>query len=295
MAESGPQGLTPDPVPPGKPPFAPPPGTPWGGPPHDAEWTPPPGTAFAEPATGAARRGRRDRRAWPRNARPVPASREEPDADQDTGSRGVALLLAVAALVAAIVTAQASLVSSDASDAWQASVSDEQRRGALLLEGVRYTYGSEGDLAVMMLTADLHAQALRQPGASQPPDIAARLAAEAQVQQHVVELMGSASELTADPRYVMDGGGYDLQLRLVDSRSASPDDLAIDPLAELAAGDADAEHAMRLMLSTVGIGAAFLFGALAQAFRRRRRLLLLLGWASLLVTTAAAIAVELGA
>ena len=48
------------------------------------------------------------------------------------------------------------------------------------------------------------------------------------------------------------------------------------------------------MLATLGIGAAFLCGALAQAFTRRRRPLLVLGWLALAAGAAAALAIELG-
>ena len=70
--------------------------------------------------------------------------------------------------MAAIVTARASLVASDATSDWNKSVAREQKRGALLLEGIRYTYGTEGDQAFMLATATLKAQALREAAAGAP-------------------------------------------------------------------------------------------------------------------------------
>jgi hypothetical protein len=224
----------------------------------------------------------------------VPTHDRPGGAPQEKGSRAVALLLAVAAIVAATITARASLVGSEATSAWQTAVGDEQRRGALLLEQVRYAYGSEGDLAFMIVAAQEQADAMREaiPGAS--PAVAAALETEAGVQEQVAELVKPASEIASDPRYELASGGYDLQLRLADERRSNPDDLANDPLAQVAAGDAAADHAVRLMLTTIAVGVAFLFGALAQAAHRRRRVLLVLGWIALGVASVAAVAVELG-
>ena len=295
MSDLGPPGQQPVPLPPGKPPFAPPPGTPYYGPPHDAEWTPPPGTVFGggPDVLASSGRGRRDRSAWPAVARPVHAG--DPDEQPDKGSRAVALLLAIAAIVGAIVTAQASLVGSDATSAWQQSVANEQRRGALLLEGVRYTYGAEGDMALMVATAVVRAQELRALAEGQPPEIAAELIAEAQVHEQVVEMITPASGIASDPRYALPSGGYDIQLRLADSRNETPADVAIDPIADVVVGDADADKANRLIATTLGIGVAFLFGALAQAFAQQRRLLLLIGWGFLAASGVAAFVVQVTA
>lgn len=212
-----------------------------------------------------------------------------------SNSRAVAILLAVAAIVAAIITARAALVASDATSAWTASVGVEQRRGALFLEQFRYTYGIEGDQAFMLAIAEEKAAALRAAAAdpSLEPEVAAALAAEAQVQQQLRDLVGPSSEIVSDARYVLPDGGYDLQRRLADSRAENPDDIAADPLIEMASGDAAADEANRLMLATLGVAMAFLCGALAQAFGSRRRLLLSIGWIALGIGVAAAIAITL--
>jgi hypothetical protein len=219
------------------------------------------------------------------SAAPEPAS----------NSRAVAILLAVAAIVAAIITGRAALVASDATSAWNSSVGVEQRRGALFMEQFRYTYSVEGDQAFMLAIAEEKAAALRDAAAapSRAPEVAAALVAEAQVQQQLRDLVGPASEIVSDARYVLPDGGYDLQQRLADSRAENPDDLAADPLVEMAAGDAAADEANRLMLATLGVAMAFLCGALAQAFASRRRLLLTIGWIALGMGLAAAIAITL--
>lgn len=294
MGDPSPQDLPAAPVPPGKPPFAPPPGTPYYGPPHDAEWAPPPGSVFGggPDVLEASARGRRGRQAWPANARPV--STNGPDAGKDKGSRAVVLLLAAAALVAALITGRASLLGSDATSAWQSSVSAEQKRGALLLEDASYTYTVEGDLAFMIATAQIRAQELRAAAEGKAPEVAARLVAEAQVQQQVVDLISTSSEVVSNARYVLPDGGYDLQLRLADRRRELGEDLTIDPVAVVAAGDAAAERATQLMATNLLIGMAFLLGALAQALLPWRRMLLVLGWASLSVAATIAIVLEAG-
>lgn len=225
---------------------------------------------------------------------PGPTSPDQPPADAQERSRAIPLLLAAAAVLAAIVTARASLVSSDAAITWVDSVRDEQRRGAVLQEEVRYTYGSEASLGFMVLIAEVRAQELRAIAQGQPPAVAARLEAEARIQQTVVDLVSDNAPLLSDPRYRLASGGLDVQRRLADERAAEPSVVAIDPLGTLAAGDVHADHSVRLMVATIVIAGAFLFGALAQAFQRRRRPLLLLGWLALLAGGAWALAVELG-
>lgn len=146
-------------------------------------------------------------------------------------------------------------------------------------------------MAMMIITAHVRAQELRAAAAGQPPEVATIVESEALVQQQVADLVGPNSELYTDPRYRLESGGVDLQLRLADSRAKEVED---DPLAALAQGDAKADTASRLMLTTLLIACAFLSGALAQAFARRRRVLLTFGWVALAAGGVAAIAVQLG-
>lgn len=226
---------------------------------------------------------------------------DEPTADAEAleiverTSRAVPILLAIAAIVAAIITARASLVASDATSAWNSGVGVEQRRGGLLLEQLRYTYAIEGDQAFMLTIAEERAAALRAAAAapSLAPEVATALLAEAQVQQQLRDLVGPSAEIVNEARYVLPDGGYDLQRRLSDTRAEDPEALAEEPLADMARGDAAADEANQLMLATIGVAMAFLCGALAQAFGRHRRLLLGIGWVALGLGVAAAVAVTL--
>lgn len=226
---------------------------------------------------------------------PDPEPSAEATAASASSSRAVAVLLAVAAIVAAIITARASLVASDATSAWNGAVSVEQRRGALFLEQFRYAYSIEGDQAFMLTIVEEKAAALRAAAAAPDldPAVATALANEAQVQQQLRDLVGPSSDIVSDPRYVLPDGGYDIGRRLADTREENPEDTAADPLVDMAAGDAAADEADRLMLATLGVAMAFLCGALAQAFGRHRRLLLTLGWVALALGAGAAVAITL--
>ena len=108
------------------------------------------------------------------------------------------------------------------------------------------------------------------PRPPQPPEVKSALEAEATVQQQLVDLIGPSSELVSDPRYALPDGGYDLQLRLADDRARpTPQARRRTRWRCSSAGDAAQHEANRLMLATLGIGVAFLCGALAQAFSRR--------------------------
>ena len=214
----------------------------------------------------------------------------------DTGSRAVARLLAVAAVLAALIGARASLLGSDATSAWADTVVMEQKRSALLLGDVRSIWGGKANEALIIETERVLAQSMRDAIPSAAPDVAVRLDSEARIHDGVTDLMtgGSfSSELTTDPRYRLASGGFDLSGLLADTRAADQETVAIDPDARLAEGDAAFDRQVRLMALGILIGAAFLAGALAQAFRSRRRALLVLGWGALAAAAIPALIVAL--
>jgi hypothetical protein len=215
------------------------------------------------------------------------------DGSGDTGSRAVAVLLACAALVAAAITARAAFLASDASGSWQAASRQEVKRSALALLTFDSAYGTEAPTAFAITVQQTRAEEQRAMAGQQPAELAPGLEAEAQVHDGVVAALRPSSELASNPRYALDGGGYDIVQWLAEERIKSPLDLTIDPDADMAAGDLAADRAIRLMSTTIPVGLAFLFGALAQAFRPARTLLLVLGWASLLVAVLLALALEL--
>jgi hypothetical protein len=205
----------------------------------------------------------------------------------------VAVLLACAAVVAAVLTARAAFVAGEATGAWQTAVRDEVRRSSLAVLAIDAVYGSEGRIAFHVATEQARAEEARARASQQPAELATALEAEAQVHDGVIEALLPSSEIASDARYALDGGGFDLLLRLADERATDPDALGIDPEATVAEGDASSDHAVRLTAVTIVVAFAFLFGALAQAMRRRRTAFLVLGWAALGASVVLAVAVEI--
>lgn len=216
--------------------------------------------------------------------------------DEEThGGRGLAVLLAVAAIAAAAIGARASLLSGGASGDWQQAVRQEVKAAAAAVEDIRFVYGDEAPQAYRVVEATVRAEEYR--AAAQEGTGLARsvLLAEAATQDQLRQVLASAAAITQDQRYAREDGGYDLGLRLADQRNRSPDLVAIRPDDPQAAGDRLARHATLATAATIPIALTFLFGSLAQAFGRRRRVFLALGSATLVAGLIAAVAIELTA
>ena len=168
------------------------------------------------------------------------------DAVRWGSGHGVVVLLALAAIVAAIIGARASLLGIDASDGWQQSVEDEQRRGSILMWDVRSVYGDKGELAFAIAIEEIRAAGLLAASDAAAPDIAARLLAEAQIREGVAEAMRQSSTIASDPRFLLPSGGYDLQLSLADTRAGLGDELDIDPMASVSGSSAVSARSKRL-------------------------------------------------
>jgi hypothetical protein len=206
-------------------------------------------------------------------------------AQADDGDRGVAILLAITAVVAAWITFVAVTASSDAGGDWQSALRQEVARGAAAVEAIRYVYGVEAPAALQVTTEQVLADAARAAAASADPSAAAALEAQAEVADQVRGLLEPNAEM-ARPAYALEGGGYDPVRRLADSlatEAARPDAVVRHPDAQEAAGDVAAARVNRLMLAIQVVSLAFLFGALAQAWRPWRRPLLAVGTVALVI------------
>ena len=197
------------------------------------------------------------------------------------GHAGVAILLTVAAVVAALIGVAAAMTSSSASDSWQSALRMEVKRSAGAMEDVRYLYQAELPIAIRVveariLEAELLAASQGESGATKQA-----LLKEASVQAQIASAVLPSSELAAKSDYALASGGLDLGKRLADLRAKDPTLLALDPDGLEAAGDRFANKAELLMLALLPTSAAAFLGVLAQPFRRRRLLLLRLGWAAL--------------
>lgn len=212
----------------------------------------------------------------------MPAERVPGAASGDESShRGIALLLAAAAIAAALVAAISSSLASEAGDAWQSALRQDAKRAAAATSDIQLIYQAEVPQAVAVLGARLQESRLREAAAIATGPVAAALSTEADAQRGVAEAIGGSVPLVADDTYLLPGGARNLSQRLADRRAEMPDLVAIDPEAALAEGDALAAQASSMTFALWPLAVAALLGALAEPFRRQRRVLLALGTASL--------------
>jgi len=202
----------------------------------------------------------------------------------------VALLLGTVAVVAALVAARASALSSDATDAWQSALRTEVKRATAAIEDIRYLYQAELPPTMVILAGRVQVEELRAAAVTSPA--ASVLAMEAEIQAGVVAATEGAFELATDPAYALPDGGLDLGRRLADLRMETPDLVALDPGAIAAAGDRLGAKAGSMTFALLPLGVAALLGAAAQPFGRARRWLLGGGTAALALGAAIALAVE---
>ena len=219
---------------------------------------------------------------------PPPAEpRGEPPA-----RRGVAILLAGAALVAAVIGGRVAFRSFTATSLWQQSVREETKRAAAYVETLRYVYTSEYPLAFELAGARFRAEEL----AKVVPPLSGTDRSAVELEQVLQEYLSSgqlaeASPLFNDPKYGTEAG-FDIARRLADQLNEHPDLLAIDPERTRAAGNKASTHAIRLMATTIIVALAFMFGTLAQGFARRRQAFLTVGTVLLVIGAASAAVVE---
>lgn len=213
----------------------------------------------------------------------------------DRGRGGVALLLTVSAIVAAIIGLRAAMISTSASDSWQSALRSDVKRSAAAMEDVRALYQSELPIALRILEArnvqaEMLAEAQGQSGAARQA-----LLLEASVQGQIITALSSSSELATAPQYSLPSGGLDLAQRLADLRAKYPDLLALDPDGLEASGDKLAHQAELTTLALIPTSLAAFLGVLAQPFRRRRTPLLRLGTVALAAGAAIFIVVQVAA
>jgi hypothetical protein len=217
---------------------------------------------------------------------------EQPDQPPDHSGPGVAILLAVAAVATAVIGGRAAFMSADASSNWQASIRSQVKQAAAYVEDIRYLYTVETPSAVRTAEARAQAQELARAAQSTTGLTQSLLTVEQGIEANLVTTLSPTFPLTADPTYATADGGYDIGRRLADIRNENPDLVKLDPARTAAVGDHFAVRSIRLVGSTVLVAGAFLFGSLAQGFRRRRGLFLGAGTVLLVAGIAAAAVVE---
>ena len=189
-----------------------------------------------------------------------------PAAETDTS---VAILLAVAAVLAAVIGARAAIVGDSGSDTWHSAVREDVKRGAGMVEDVRFVYDEEAPAALGAVEARTRGQELRR-AARNGGQVRDLLAAEAATQARLARTATRASSIASNPKYAGDSGGYDVLERLADRRARNPDLVALDPDATEAHGSDRTKESSLLVAATILVAIAFLLGALAEGFARWR-------------------------
>lgn len=206
--------------------------------------------------------------------------------------RGVAILLAGAALVSAVIGGRVAFRSFTATSLWQQSVREESKRAAAYIETVRFVYTSEQPLAFALSEARFRAEELRKVAATLSGSDQAAIEVEQALQEYLsTGQLAEASPLFSDQRFRSERG-FDITRRLADQLNENADLLTIDPEKTRASGKKASTHAIRLMATTIVVALAFMCGTLAQGFDRRRRLFLSMGTVLLVLGTASAAVVE---
>ncbi|HYO44452.1 MAG TPA: hypothetical protein VES19_14740 [Candidatus Limnocylindrales bacterium] len=202
------------------------------------------------------------------------AGRAASERAEGESHRGVALLLGLVAVLAAIVGARSTALANDAGDLWQTALRTEVKRSTGALEDIRYVYQAELPVAVVVMGERLKADELGTAAGAASGEVATTLAMEAAIERGVATAIEGSAPLVTEPGYALPGGGVDLGQRLADQRAETPDLLDLDPGALAAEGDHLAGKGSSMTLALLPLGLAALLGAMAQPFWRWRRPLL---------------------
>jgi hypothetical protein len=212
---------------------------------------------------------------------------------EDRGIPWVTLLLVGAAVFGAIIGIRAALVDNNGGDNLDRSVRQDVKRGAAVVESIRFVYAEEAPAAVQVAEARIRARDLRAAAKGKPVQVADYLRSEAAAQDQLVKTLEPTHPITSNPKYRKPDGSYDVPLRLADERAERPDLVHIDPDATQQLGLDNAQTATLLRGTTIPLAVAFMFGALTEGFPARRRPFLIAGYAFLVLGVLLAIIVEL--
>lgn len=213
-----------------------------------------------------------------------------PDDEAERTDIGVAVLLAVAAVIVAIVGGRAALVGDNGSDTWQAAIRQDVKRSAGIVEDARFLYSEEVPQALQVEEAEIRGRELRRVSREESGTVRGILEAQSKAQKEVAEPIDNANDLAGNPRYDLAEDG--VVRRLADARAKNPDLTRLDPDTTEGRGSSLTLQSTWLISATVIVAIAFLLGALAEGFGSWRRRLLPVGFAFAGVGLLAAVVVE---
>jgi hypothetical protein len=205
----------------------------------------------------------------------------------------VAILLALAAVVAAAIGIRAAILADHGSAAWSESIREDVKRGAGLVEDVRFVYTEEAPVALEIAAARILAEEENRGGQVAPESIAGFILSEAAAQEGVAETLEPSSAIAKDPHYGNWKHGYEVAERLADVRKENPELVELEPDETEAEGSDLRLESSLLIASTIPVALAFLCGALADAFESRRRQLVIAGFCLVAIGIVLALIIEL--
>jgi hypothetical protein len=211
---------------------------------------------------------------------------------QGSSRNAVVWLLVASAVLAAAIGVRSQIVDSNGSGSYDSAVRQDVKRGAGVVEDLRFVYSEEGPTAFRVAEARIRADELRRAARGKSGLEASYLKGEAGAQDQIIKTLEPTVELTSSDKYDGRGDSYDLFRRLADKRKEHPDLLRVNPDATEKKGYDSSKASTLLTAATIPVGFAFLFGSLTEGFPRRRRPLLVAGWVCLAIGLVFAIVVE---
>jgi hypothetical protein len=195
-------------------------------------------------------------------------------------------------VLAAVIGVRAAVVADSGSGSYDSAVRQDVKRGAGVVEDLRFIYSEEGPTAFQVAEAKIRRDELRRAARGKSGVVAEYLRAEAGSQEQTIKTLEPTVELTSEDKYTGRGDSYDLFRRIADKRKEHPDLLRVNPDATEKKGDDRTRASALLTAAAIPVGIAFLFGSLTEGFPRRRRPLLIAGWVFLGIGLVFAIVVE---
>jgi len=217
----------------------------------------------------------------------------EKASDDDRQEFGVALLLAIAAVSAALMGGWAAILGVQGAGELSVAVREDVRRGARIVGDARRLY--EEDASVSHRVAELHllGEELDRAAAEESGSVDAVLRAEAEANRFTALVLAETSELAdGDPEAATQVDGGDLLARFAEIRAERSDELAsLDPDATQADAEDDERSSAGMIGASLFVAFAFLLGALAEVMPGSRRPLLVGGYASVAIGIVAAVVI----
>jgi hypothetical protein len=178
----------------------------------------------------------------------------------------IAFLIAIVSLTTAVAAWRTNAVGSKAGDATRLGLIDTVRQQTAANENWRKLYEEAG-------YAQSYAVTLAGVEAMEASGDTTAAAQAANMREYLLPgIVQLANPLATDPRYELDDGTYDLELRFADLQEDSADMTSLDPQASFTLSDQYGSEQRWLMLGTVLLALSLFWLALSQVGGSRLRL-----------------------